>query len=282
MLIRGRELSLSSTVIMGIINVTPDSFSDGGKAFSPGAALTKALAMSDDGALIIDVGGESTRPGSARVSEEEELRRVIPVISAIRKALPGVFISVDTYKPFVASRALDQGADIINDISAGTFYPEMLELAAKQGAGIILMHMKGEPGTMQDSPSYSENGVVSDVTEYLKERADAAMIAGCKRESIIIDPGIGFGKSLKHNLQLLEGIGKLKETGFPVLVGTSRKSMIGRILDNDVPARLMGTAATVAISITRGADIVRVHDVREIRDVVKVADAMSKKGDYGI
>ncbi len=280
MKVRGKELNLSSTAIMGIINVTPDSFSDGGKAFNVGAALTMALSMKDDGASIIDIGGESTRPGSVRIGVMDEIERVVPVIKAVRQALPDIIISVDTYKYEVALKALEAGADIINDIYAGTFNPEIFDLAAQTGAGLVLMHMKGTPETMQNNPEYSEKGVLNDVIEFLKERAYVAQKKGVSGESIIIDPGIGFGKNLKHNLELLEGIGKLKELGYPVLIGTSRKSMIGKILNNEVPERLMGTAATVAISIARGADIVRVHDVREIRDVVKVSDAMSKKGEF--
>ncbi|HEX2973185.1 MAG TPA: dihydropteroate synthase [Tepidisphaeraceae bacterium] len=259
-------------LVMGILNVTPDSFSDGGKYVGQEAAVAAAHQMCEAGADILDIGGESTRPNSQRVDAEEQIRRILPVIQAIRKQLP-VTISVDTTRSAVAEATLDAGAQIINDISAGEEDPEILELAAKRGAPIILMHMKGKPATMQANPAY-EN-VVQEVKDYLRARIAAAEAVGISRGRIMVDPGIGFGKGLEHNLELLRELRGLGELGRPVVLGVSRKAFIGRITGEPEPAkRIMGTAATTAWGVANGAAVMRVHDVGPMAQVVRMVRAI--------
>jgi dihydropteroate synthase len=260
---------------MGILNVTPDSFSDGGRFLSVGDATRHATQLADEGADIIDVGAESTRPGSDPVSASDELERVVPVIRRIGEEAPGVVISIDTRKAEVAAAALDAGATIVNDVSAGAD-PAMFDTVRDRGAGIVLMHMRGEPKTMQEAPHYED--VVAEVHEYLRERVEAAVSAGVDPESIAVDPGIGFGKDLEHNLTLMHGIDSLLDLGRPVLVGPSRKRFIGTLLDLPEDQRVEGTAGAVAWVVGRGAHAVRVHDVKEIVRVVRVIDAIARAG----
>ena len=266
---RWRELNPDGRVlIMGILNVTPDSFSDGGRFLSPDAAVKRALIMEKEGADIIDVGGESSRPGAEPVPVEEELRRVIPVLERLRGKLR-IPISIDTTKAEVAEAALRAGASIVNDISALRFDPAMASVVAEFGAGLVLMHMLGTPKTMQQAPHYED--VVREVRDFLAERALYAQSQGIPREAIAVDPGIGFGKTVEHNLELLRRLPELVELGFPVLVGPSRKSFIGAILGLGVEERLEGTLAACAVAVVRGADILRVHDVREVRRAADLA-----------
>jgi len=255
-------------VVMGVLNVTPDSFSDGGQFFDAGAAIEHGLRMVADGAAIIDVGGESTRPGSEGVSAEEQIRRVVPVIEGLRERTE-VPVSIDTYNVEVAEAALKAGAVMINDITA-LGDERMVKLAAELGVPVVLMHMQGEPLTMQAEPKYKD--VVSEVLEFLVGRAKRAEARGIAKEKIFIDPGIGFGKTLEHNLSLLRNIDKFVASGYRVLVGTSRKSFIGALTGKEKAAeRIYGTAATVALCVALGVSVVRVHDVAEMVDVVKVA-----------
>ncbi|HBT46263.1 MAG TPA: dihydropteroate synthase [Peptococcaceae bacterium] len=261
---------------MGILNVTPDSFSDGGLYFDLEKAVARAREMAAAGADIIDIGGESTRPGADPLPLEEELRRVIPVVDRLSREL-SVPLSVDTYKAEVARAALEHGATIINDISGLRADPEMARVVARFGCPVVVMHIKGTPKNMQDNPTYED--VIGEVKDYLRRGVEMAVAAGLAREKVIVDPGIGFGKNLEHNLEILRRLEEFKDLGQPLLVGTSRKSFIGRILDLEPRERVWGTAATVALSIARGADIVRVHDVREMKQVVRVTDAIVR-GNY--
>lgn len=257
------------THLMGVLNITPDSFSDGGKFFSTEKAIDHALAMVDDGADFIDVGGESTRPGSELMPLEEELRRVLPVIETLSGKI-SVPISIDSYKAKVADAALSAGATLVNDISGLTFDEAMAETVARHNASVVIMHIKGTPRTMQQNPQY-EN-VVAEVASFLKTQAQKTQAAGIAQ--IIVDPGIGFGKTLEHNLQLMRNLHEIAKIGFPLMVGPSRKSFIGTILDLPASERLEGTAAAVTACILNGAHIVRVHDVKEMKRVAKVADAL--------
>jgi dihydropteroate synthase len=258
------------TLLMGVVNVTPDSFSDGGSFLDPNAAIEHGLRLVADGADILDVGGESTRPGSDPVPADEEAGRVIPVVGALveRTAVP---ISVDTRKAAVARGALGAGAAIVNDVTAGAD-PEMFAVVRDAGAGLVLMHMKGEPKTMQDEPTYHD--VVAEVRGFLGARVDAAVAAGIGRGRLSIDPGIGFGKTLEHNLALLRDLARLRDLGVPVLVGPSRKRFIGALTGAEADDRLEGTAGAVAWCAAQRADVVRVHDVREMSRVVRVVDAI--------
>jgi dihydropteroate synthase len=259
-------------LVMGVLNVTPDSFSDGGRFYSPEAAREAAHRMCQQGADIIDIGGESTRPGSARVDAEEQKRRVLPVLGAMGGKL-GALLSIDTTRAAVAEAALDAGAFIVNDISAGRDDPAMLPLVARTRTAIILMHMQGEPATMQANPRYAN--AVEDVKAFLRERLEAARAAGVSGQRVLLDPGIGFGKSLEHNLELLRQLGRLTELGRPLVVGTSRKGFIGRLTGESEPARrVMGTAASVGWCAANGAAMVRVHDVPEMANVVRVVRAI--------
>jgi dihydropteroate synthase len=262
------------TLVMGIINITPDSFSDGGKFFDSKEAISNAQSLVSQGADIIDVGGESTRPGSDSVSLDEEMRRVIPVIEGISKEV-NVPISVDTCKSEVAKAALDAGACIINDISAMRSDPKIANVAAEYSSPLILMHMQGTPRDMQKDPKYSD--VLGEIRKFLKERIDFARSKGVITENIIIDPGIGFGKTLEHNYEIIRKLGGLKDLNQPILIGTSRKSFIGNTLGLDVDDRLEGTLATITMCIINGADIIRVHDVKEAVRTAKMTDAIYRK-----
>lgn len=262
------------TLIMGILNVTPDSFSEGGLYQDQDAAVQHGIQMAEDGADVVDIGGESSRPGSEPVSLDEELSRVIPVIEALAKQV-SIPISIDSYKPEVARAALDARASIINDIS-GLADERMRSLAAERKAPAVIMHMKGTPRNMQENPEYDD--VVSEIMAFFRERIALAVEAGLPEEYLIIDPGIGFGKTLEHNLEIIRNLADFKSLGRPILIGTSRKAFIGKILGGLPPTeRLQGTAATVAISIMNGASIVRVHDVKAMAQVAKMADEISAR-----
>ena len=254
---------------MGVVNVTPDSFSDGGLFLDPEAAVAHGEELVRDGAEILDGGGDSTRPGAEEVSVEEELARVGPVVAG----LAGVAtVSIDTSKAAVAEAALEAGAEIVNDVTALRHDPEIGGLCAERGAGLILMHMQGDPRTMQADPTYED--VVDDVKAFLAERLQAAVDAGVDEERVWLDPGIGFGKTLEHNLELLRRLGELRELGRPLVVGTSRKSFIGKIDGSDVDDRIGGTLASSVLAAAEGADVLRVHDVSETRQALTVADAV--------
>jgi dihydropteroate synthase len=269
---RGRYLTFGKrTLIMGVLNVTPDSFSDGGLYVDADIAVKRAHEMVAQGADIIDVGGESSRPGSDPVSIDEELHRVLPVIKRIAQELD-VLISIDTYKSTVAEHALKAGAHIVNDISGLNFDPNMAKVAADYGAPVILMHIKGMPKNMQISPQYYS--LISEIISYLRNSIEYAETAGVSPEKIIIDPGIGFGKTMEHNLEIIRRLKEFRCLGKPILIGASRKSFIGKILDLPVEERIEGTIATVVSSIMNGADIVRVHDVKQVQRAVKMADAI--------
>jgi dihydropteroate synthase len=260
-------------VVVGILNVTPDSFSDGGNFLDPGAAAEHAASLLDEGAGIIDVGGESTRPGSDPVPQEEEVRRVVPVISRIIAARPEVVISVDTYRSATAAAALDAGASIVNDVTALRGDPRMISVVAEARCPVILMHMQGEPKTMQSEPRYTD--VVREVKDFLRSRAEHAVATGVSQENIIVDPGIGFGKSLDHNLVLLRDLESIVDLGFPVLVGASRKKFIGSITGVQAAAdRVFGTVATTVLAYAKGATLFRVHDVRANSEALAVAEAV--------
>jgi len=259
---------------MGIVNVTPDSFSDGGAFDDAQAAVAHAARLADDGADLVDIGGESTRPGAEPVAAAEERRRVLPVIEGLRAARPDVPISIDTRHAAVAADALAAGASIVNDVSAGAD-EEMLPIVAKAGAGLVLMHMRGEPGTMQDAPLYED--VVAEVHEYLRERVEAAIFAGIDSDRLCVDPGIGFGKNVDHNLRLLRSIRRFGDLDAAVLVGASRKRFIGTLTGADDPRdRLEGSLAAAILAAATGADIVRVHDVAETVRALRVADAVTR------
>ena len=269
----GPSLRGPGPVLFGILNVTPDSFSDGGEFFGAGPAVSHAERLLDEGAHVIDIGGESTRPGSDPVSPDEEARRVVPVVRGILEARPGTRISVDTYRASTAEAALNAGAAIINDVTALEGDPRMASVVAGRGCPVVLMHMLGEPKTMQENPHYDD--VVREVRDYLAGRAEVAISAGVDPENVILDPGIGFGKTLEHNLKLLDRLDEIVELGFPVLIGTSRKGFLGKITGSDDPkARVFGTVATSVVSYERGATLFRVHDVRANRDALEVTAAV--------
>jgi dihydropteroate synthase len=259
------------TAVMAVLNVTPDSFFDGGRHFDAGRAIAAGMAMMQAGADIIDIGGESSRPGAEPVSQADELARVIPVIQGLRRQceLP---ISIDSYKAPVARAALDAGADIVNDISALGFDPAMASMVAKEKVPVVLMHMRGTPRTMQADPQYAD--VVREVRNFLAERLYDAMDVGIDAESIVLDPGIGFGKTVEHNIQLLRGLAILGALGQPVLVGVSRKAFIGKILELEPDQRLEGSLAAAVAAVLGGANIIRVHDVAETCRAVRIADAL--------
>ncbi|HYQ70639.1 MAG TPA: dihydropteroate synthase [Gammaproteobacteria bacterium] len=267
----GKLLDLSRPQVMGILNVTPDSFSDGGDFFTPEAALGLAQAMVAEGAAIIDVGGESTRPGAAPVPLQEELRRVIPVIEVLCAALP-VPVSIDTRNPAVMQAAVMSGAGLINDVSA-LQAPGALEMAASLGVPVCLMHMQGTPGSMQDAPEYGD--VVAEVRGFLAGRAASCLAAGIPRERILLDPGFGFGKTVRHNLLLLQHLDRLVAEGYPVLAGLSRKSLIGKLLDLPVDERLYPGLALAVLAVWQGAAMVRTHDVRATREAIAMCHAVS-------
>ena len=257
-------------LVLGVLNVTPDSFSDGGLLDSPRKAADRGIALLEEGADALDVGGESTRPGASPVDEAEECRRVLPAIEALR-ARTDAPISVDTRKPSVARRALAAGANVVNDVTA-LADPAMRAAVREAGAEAVLMHMQGEPGSMQEDPRYGD--VVGEVKAFLRARAAAAEADGIPRARLILDPGIGFGKTTEHNLELLRRLPEIAELGYPVLVGPSRKAFLGKILDLPAGERLHGTAAAVACAVMGRAAVVRVHDVLEMAQVARVAEAI--------
>ncbi|MDT3677666.1 MAG: dihydropteroate synthase [Burkholderiaceae bacterium] len=262
-------LSLGRPLLMGVVNITPDSFSDGGRYATHEAAVRHANRLIEEGADLLDIGGESTRPGAAEVSADEEIRRIVPVLDALRDC--GRPLSVDTRRPETMRAALEHGADLVNDIGA-LRAPGALDAVRASECAVCLMHMQGEPGTMQQAPHYGD--VVGEVEDFLAGRLDAAVTAGIARERIVVDPGIGFGKTLRHNLQLLAALDELVALGVPVLVGLSRKSMIGTLTGRDVDHRLAGSLSAMLAAVMRGAHIVRVHDVAESRDALRVWQAI--------
>lgn len=262
----------NKTYIMGILNVTQDSFSDGGLYFDKSAAIKRAIQMVEEGADIIDIGGESTRPGAEPVTVEEELRRTIPVIEVLAKEI-NVPISIDTYKSEVAKKALDAGASIVNDISGLRFDPEMAKVVSEYKVPVVIMHIKGRPKDMQQNPVYE--ALIPEIMDYLREGIRLAKESGVSEDKIIIDPGIGFGKTFNQNLEIINNLREFTLLEKPILIGLSRKAFIGKILGNvSVTDRLEGTAAAVAISIMNGANIIRVHDIKEMVRVARVADAI--------
>ena len=262
---------------MGVVNVTPDSFSDGGSFLHPERAARHALQLADDGADLVDVGGESTRPGAAAVSADEELERVGPVVERIADE---VLVSIDTSKLAVARVALDAGAKIVNDVTALRAEPELAALCAERDCGVVLMHMLGTPRTMQDDPTYDD--VVEDVKAFLAERIEFALAAGISEERIWVDPGIGFGKTVSHNLELLRRLGELRALGRPICVGTSRKSFIGKITGREVDERVGGTIASNVVALANGAEVLRVHDVRPVREALQVTAAILEPRTAGV
>lgn len=269
--LRGKALDVSAPLVMGILNVTPDSFSDGGSYATLNSAIKRVDEMINQGADLIDIGGESTRPGSDPVPEDEELNRVVPVLKEVIPRYQDVIFSLDTTKYNVARQGLESGVHIINDVSGLQNGPRLAELCLEFGAGLIIMHSPGNPKTMQDNPVYDD--VIADVSGFLKKQGEVAESAGV--ESIIIDPGIGFGKTLEHNLKLLAGVDKLAELGYPVLIGASRKSMFAKLLEDRQPSeRVAATLATHYHSLMLGASILRVHDVREAKDGIEVFKAI--------
>lgn len=276
----GKMLPLGGrTLVMGVVNITPDSFSDGGRFEEFEAARAAAVEMDLNGADIIDIGGESTRPGAEPVPPDEEARRTIPLVEALAGEVSAA-ISIDTCKAEVARLALDAGASIINDISGLRFDPEMIPLAAERGAPVVIMHMQGVPRDMQVAPSYDD--VVADICRFLRGRAAMAEAGGVDPGRILVDPGIGFGKTVEHNLEILRRLDEFRSLGYPLVLGTSRKRFIGAVLGRPVGERLLGTAATVAIAAAMGVDVVRVHDVGEMAEIVKMADAVSGRSrDFG-
>ncbi len=267
----GSILMGHKTIIMGILNITPDSFYDGGKRFDRERAVADGVEMVRAGADVLDIGGESTRPGAEPVALDQELSRVLPVIRGLRQSV-NVPISIDTYKASVAQAALTEGADIVNDISALRFDAQMARLVAEEGVPVVLMHMQGVPRTMQVEPRYGD--VVREVREFLAERVMVAVKAGIAKEKTIVDPGIGFGKSLQHNLALLRALPTFASLSQPILVGASRKGFIGRLLDADPEDRLEGSIAAAVVAALGGADIIRVHDVSETARALRVLDAI--------
>jgi len=270
--LRGGVLSLAERVhVMGILNVTPDSFSDGGRYVDADAACAHAMAMIEQGADLLDIGAESSKPGAVAIDEEEERRRLLPIVRELcrRTTIP---LSIDTTKAAIAEEALDAGAALINDISALRFDPRMASVVARSGAGVILMHMQGTPATMQRTASYTY--VVEDVRAFLAARLEVAQQAGIPRDRILLDPGIGFGKNCEHNVTLLNHLDAFQTLGRPIVVGVSRKAFLGKILGRTIDERLMGTAGAVAVAIMKGARVIRVHDVAPIRDVVKIVEAI--------
>lgn len=269
---RDKKLDLNRTLIMGIVNVTPDSFSDGSKFLDPKAAVAHAIALCEAGADLIDVGGESTRPGAAEVSAEEETDRVLPVIEALVKEID-VPVSIDTYKSATAREALNAGAHLVNDISGFRFDSEMASVTAQFGAAAVLMHIKGQPRNMQQNPVYED--VVQEIKSYLAESIRIAGRHGI--DDIVIDPGIGFGKTVEHNFEILRRLSEFAELGRPVLVGTSRKSFIGKVLGLTVEERLSGSIATAVAAAMNGAHILRVHDVLETKRALAMVDPIVRR-----
>ena len=270
----GYELSLGErTHIMGVLNVTPDSFSDGGQFLAREEAIRQGLSMAREGADIIDVGGESTRPYAEKISTQEEIDRVIPVIEALHRDLT-IPISIDTFKAHVAREALGAGASILNDITALRFDPDMMSTAAEAGVPVILMHMKGTPADMQKNPKYTN--LIPEIIEFLEDAKDRAVRGGIKERMIVLDPGIGFGKNFDHNLEIIRDLAQFRKLGQPILLGSSRKAFLGHILDREPRERDTGTMATIAAGVMNGASIVRGHNVKMALDTVQVIDAIRR------
>ena len=267
---RDWELRLDHTAIMGIVNVTPDSFSDGGKFLDPALAVEHAVRLADDGAEILDVGGESTRPGAEPVAAEEEWRRVGPVLKALR-GKTDARISIDTYKPEIAAKALGLGADLVNDVR-GFRDEDMVDLVAKQNVPVVVMHMKGEPKTMQETAAYGD--VVGEVLAFFEVQTKALAAAGVDRQSIVIDPGLGFGKRPEHNTEILRRLADFRRLGYPILVGASGKSFLGGSGGGEESDRLETSVAAAVLAVQKGADVVRVHDVAATAKAVRIADAV--------
>lgn len=265
------------THIMGILNLTPDSFYDGGLYQQLDKAVDHALLMVEEGADIVDIGGESTRPGAEALPVDEELKRVIPIIKRIRKK-SDIVISIDTYKSEVAGVAIAEGANIVNDISAMRFDPQMVNVIAESGVPVVLMHIKGMPKRMQNNPYYED--VIAEIYQHLRERIEFATKHGVKKSKIIIDPGIGFGKRVIDNYHIIRELNRLKPLGCPILIGPSRKSFIGAVLNLPPDQRKAGTAAAAAVGIVNGADIIRVHDVKEMTQVAKIVDLLIEKQNF--
>jgi len=263
------------TLVMGVVNVTPDSFSDGGLFADIETAVAHGAKLADEGADVVDIGGESTRPGAEPVSSDEELRRVLPVIEGLRAARPDVAISIDTRHPNVAAEAVAAGAAIVNDVSGGAD-PDMMRVAAQGTAGMVLMHMQGEPGSMQVDPRYED--VVEEVHGYLRERVEAALFDGVEAEQLCVDPGIGFGKNLEHNLALLRDLGRFRDLDAGLVIGVSRKRFIGTLTDAEDPTdRVEGSLAAAVLAAAAGADVIRAHDVRATVRALRVADAITRR-----
>tara|TARA_B100000925_G_scaffold227020_1_gene175521 strand:+ start:396 stop:1232 length:837 start_codon:yes stop_codon:yes gene_type:complete len=258
------------TLVMGIVNVTPDSFSDGGKFFSPEVAISHASKLITQGADIIDIGGESTRPGAEQVSESEELKRVIPVIEKIRTDNPTILISIDTTKASVAKHAVEAGANIINDVSGLSFDNNMISVVESFNIPVVIMHMKGNPQNMQLNPDYKD--IVNEILDFFKMKIEIAIQSGINRSMIILDPGIGFGKTVEHNFELLSRLNEFNVLELPIMIGPSRKSFIGITLDLPPEDRVEGTAAAVSAGVMNGASIVRVHDVKSMKRVVRIIE----------
>ena len=258
------------TLVMGILNVTPDSFSDGGLFYNTDEAVSHALQLIEYGIDIIDIGGESTRPGAKKIAEEEEIQRIIPVVKQIRELSPEIIISIDTTKSMVAQKAIQSGANIINDISGFSFDNKMIDVVRESKVPVIIMHMQGDPSNMQNKPVYDD--LIIDISSFFKSKIKLATDAGIKKKQIILDPGIGFGKTVGDNFQLINQLNEFCKLGFPVMIGPSRKSFIGTTLNLPVDDRLEGTAAAVAVGVMNGARIVRVHDVKEIKRVVTIVE----------
>jgi dihydropteroate synthase len=277
--LKGQRLSFDRPLLMGVVNVTPDSFFDGGRFCDPERAVAHALRLVEEGADLLDIGAESTRPGALPVDEREERRRLVPVVAAVAKAV-SVPISVDTSKAEVARAAIDAGAIMVNDVTALRGDSAMVGVVAQAGIGLVLMHMQGTPDTMQHAPRYDD--VVGEVAQFLAERVRFAIDHGVAKDGIVVDPGIGFGKTLGHNLDLLANLRVFTELGYPLLVGPSRKGFIGQLTDQSVEARGWGTAGVVALAVEQGANILRVHDVGPMKDVAKVAVAIARRISAGV
>jgi dihydropteroate synthase len=277
--LKGQRFGFDRPLLMGIVNVTPDSFFDGGRFCDPQRAVAHALRLVEEGADLLDIGAESTRPGALPVDEQEERRRLVPVVAAVAKAV-SVPISVDTSKAEVAKAAIDAGAIMVNDVTALRGDSAMIDVVAQAGAGLVLMHMQGTPDTMQHAPRYDD--VVGEVAQFLAERVRFAIDHGVAKDRIVVDPGIGFGKTLGHNLDLLANLHVFTELGYPLLVGPSRKGFIGQLTDQSVEARGWGTASVLALAVEQGANILRVHDVGPMKDVAKVAAAIARRISAGV
>jgi len=276
---RGKILNLDErTLIMGVLNVTPDSFSEGGKYVKPDLAVKRGIRMVEEGADIIDVGGESTRPGSTSISLKEEIERVLPVVKGLLKEID-VPVSIDTYKSDVAEICLKEGVHIVNDISGLRFDDRMVDVVIKYDVPVIIMHIKGTPKDMQINPHY--DNFLEELKTYFKNRIEFAVSRGVSREKIIIDPGIGFGKRLQDNFSILQNIRFFKELGYPVLIGASRKSFIGKTINEDINNRLEGSLASASIACYNGVNIVRVHDVKETKRALKIVESIKKQKEYG-